>query len=486
MIAIPNRARYGTDCRLTMRRYLGTAALSVAVLLMASAGATAADLGGDCCADIEERVAELEATTARKGNRKVSLEISGQVSQGLLVWHDGAETNVYQVANSHSNDRLRFDGRSRLSPDVFTGFYMEFSLGSPQSASVDQDSDDGAGALRPRQSLWYLRSKSFGGVSVGLTAPSSDDIIGYNFGRMSLGGSADTSLVGSNLFTRDSTVAGADGLNDRSSGNTMSLRWRRFLPQLDTPIGNLVRYDSPVLHGFTASASWGEDDRWDVAVRFARDFGDLRIAAGAGYLEDREELAFTFGWPQGGDSDPTGRSGNTILRDMKASMSLMHEPTGLFAAAAYLHRDYSGGDRGTLTFACFNSADAAAIRAAGIGCSNRPDFDYVWAAFGLRRDLFGFGVTSIYGEYGRSEDAISGLNVSVASARGGDLDFVESSVMEIWGAGIVQEIGNSGLDVFLSYHRFAAEVSGLEASGRRINAPIEDADVVFGGSRIRF
>ena len=42
--------------------------------------ARAADLGGDCCADLEERVAELEATTARKGNRRVSLTISGQVS----------------------------------------------------------------------------------------------------------------------------------------------------------------------------------------------------------------------------------------------------------------------------------------------------------------------------------------------------------------------------------------------------------------------
>jgi len=37
--------------------------------------AVAADLGGDCCADLEERVAELEATTVRKGNRKVSLTI---------------------------------------------------------------------------------------------------------------------------------------------------------------------------------------------------------------------------------------------------------------------------------------------------------------------------------------------------------------------------------------------------------------------------
>jgi len=41
--------------------------------------AHAADLGGDCCADLEERVAELEATTVRKGNKKVSVTLwSGQ------------------------------------------------------------------------------------------------------------------------------------------------------------------------------------------------------------------------------------------------------------------------------------------------------------------------------------------------------------------------------------------------------------------------
>src|SRR5262245_28872981 len=51
--------------------------------------AKAADLGGDCCADLEERVAELEATVARKGNRRVSLTISGQVSTMIMAWDAG-------------------------------------------------------------------------------------------------------------------------------------------------------------------------------------------------------------------------------------------------------------------------------------------------------------------------------------------------------------------------------------------------------------
>jgi hypothetical protein len=62
---------------------------------MTSTGASAADLGGNCCADLEERVAELEATVARKGNRKVSLTISGFVAQQIVWWDNGVERNTY-------------------------------------------------------------------------------------------------------------------------------------------------------------------------------------------------------------------------------------------------------------------------------------------------------------------------------------------------------------------------------------------------------
>ena len=58
------------------------AASGVAVIMGAysDAPAKAADLGGDCCSDLEERVAELEATTVRKGNKKVSVTLYGQVN----------------------------------------------------------------------------------------------------------------------------------------------------------------------------------------------------------------------------------------------------------------------------------------------------------------------------------------------------------------------------------------------------------------------
>lgn len=51
-----------------MKTKLITAGVALAALATASS-AQAADFGGDCCADLEERIAELEATAARKGNR---------------------------------------------------------------------------------------------------------------------------------------------------------------------------------------------------------------------------------------------------------------------------------------------------------------------------------------------------------------------------------------------------------------------------------
>ena len=75
---------------------LGAAAIAIGLY---SYGAKAADFGKDGgVADLEERVAELESSTARKGNRKVKLTISGIIHKGLL---------------SHNNDDL--PGANKLS-----------------------------------------------------------------------------------------------------------------------------------------------------------------------------------------------------------------------------------------------------------------------------------------------------------------------------------------------------------------------------------
>ena len=107
--------------------------------------AKAADLGGDCCADLEERVAELEATTARKGNRKMSLTITGQVNRLIMFWDDGHTRGIYYgVDNVNSSSRFSFLGEASATPWLKFGFeIMIEGEGTSASTRVSQLNEDG-------------------------------------------------------------------------------------------------------------------------------------------------------------------------------------------------------------------------------------------------------------------------------------------------------------------------------------------------------
>ena len=83
---------------------MAAAGLLIGGVTLAPKAARAADLGGDCCADLEERVANLEATTARKGNKKVSLTITGRVAATMTYWTDGQKLPAAFTGNDHGSD----------------------------------------------------------------------------------------------------------------------------------------------------------------------------------------------------------------------------------------------------------------------------------------------------------------------------------------------------------------------------------------------
>lgn len=146
--------------------------VSVAALMVGgwAMPVAAADLGGDCCADLEERVAELEATTARKGNRKVSLTVSGWVNESVIWWDDGSERNAYVGTNPVEQSRFRFVGDAKINADWSAGYVLEIGVFGGNLGKADQDNPDGAtgaNSLSVRKSNWYLKSKTFGKVSVG-------------------------------------------------------------------------------------------------------------------------------------------------------------------------------------------------------------------------------------------------------------------------------------------------------------------------------
>lgn len=164
----------------------GTVSLMAIAALYCVLGATvfiaksakAADLGGDCCADLEERVAELEATTVRKGNKKVSVQIYGKVNYAVMYWDDGGEQNAYVVNNYNESTRTGIKGNAAISENWSAGYRLEWEYRGAASSRVNQFEDNNAGddPIVVRWAQMYLASKPYGTVNWGLTATPKYDI----------------------------------------------------------------------------------------------------------------------------------------------------------------------------------------------------------------------------------------------------------------------------------------------------------------------
>jgi hypothetical protein len=105
---------------------MAIAALLWGATVFGAKPAKAADLGGDCCADLEARVAELEATTVRKGNKKVTVQIYGKLNRAVGFWDDGAEKNTYVVNNGMESTRTSIKGNAKIAGDWSAGYRLEW------------------------------------------------------------------------------------------------------------------------------------------------------------------------------------------------------------------------------------------------------------------------------------------------------------------------------------------------------------------------
>ena len=125
-----------TSSRIAIAAALG---MTLGGFAMSASPAKAADLGGDCCADLEERVAELEATTVRKGNKKVSVTLSGWVVKLGSWWDDGHETNFYVGDKDTTlSSHFQISGSAQISPGWSAGYTIavETPGNAPRSASA--------------------------------------------------------------------------------------------------------------------------------------------------------------------------------------------------------------------------------------------------------------------------------------------------------------------------------------------------------------
>jgi predicted porin len=457
---------------------------TVASTLALSATAMAADLGGNCCADLEERVAELEATAARKGNRKVSLTVYGQVNEAVIFWNDGQERNAYVVSNNASRTRIGFRGDAKITNDVSAGYLLELGIRYANSSNRNQDANQAGGnasngvPLDIRHSAWYLDSKSLGRVWVGKTSTATDGITEINLANIN-SGNADISGWNNGFFLRNNGT-----LKSGVTWGNLQSGWNNNIGEGDR--NNTVRYISPAFAGFTVSSSWSEDDKLDTALRYAGEFNGVRLAAGIGY---QKKTDLNNGDGGAGCANPQGLvtgAGSATISNVSCeaiglSASVMHVPTGIFITGAY------GEAKDNNRKALYTGISAAAGNAS-------HDKDKMWSIqAGVEQKWFALGKTTLFGEYIKSNTG-SGIganggvtNIAAGDALTGVAALIASSEVKTWGLGVNQSIEAANADFYLHFRNFQGSLNTINAAGAPVaNTGVKDFQAVMTGMIIRF
>lgn len=498
---------FGTSSRLAIVAaglFAGGAALTPA---------QAADLGGDCCADLEERVAELEATTVRHANRRVSLTMSGQVNSAVMWWDNGEESDVYVIDNDEASSRLRLGGSGTVTPGWAIGFVIEVDfLGN---GTAENDQDDLAG-FNVRRANWFVRSDQLGTLSVGQGSMASD-------------GSFETSFsdgwYASVGYGLSSTNMGTFQIYNNRNNTYTGLTWFGVATDNDAGRINRVRYDSPTLAGFTFSTSWGEDDDWDVALRYANEWNGLRVAAAASYREDTDDNGgrivdrasagsrtpntanSTFVNVNnplvGASCDANGNHVNydgtdgpnpgngCIERDIwGGSIAFMHVPSGVHLEGGYSVVDTNQQFMGLGTQRQANSGGRAQYVA--VNGVEQSDYEHWWIAAGVTFRASSLGTTDISVQYIENESSnmwvcdnsatSTTCGVNVLANANAVVDSVDQISYTSYGISLVQQIDAVGATAYMSYNRHEAEADDV-VSNNDLDA---DFDQFTAGMRVTF
>lgn len=449
------------------KKLLLTSAFSLA-LLPGMGAANAADLGGDCCADLEERVATLEATTARKGNRKVSLTISGWVSQAIMVWDDGVESDAYVVSDTTDlSNNISFAGSAKINSDWSAGYHINVFFDSASALLVDQTNDDGSNGITVERANLWIKSETYGKITIGQQSATGDNVA-------ILADFSGTLFPANNvLFDGEFFLLRPEGGTGLAVGGaTGAGRWASlgFCNSVSFGIGsdcngfrtNAIRYDSPTIAGFNVSASWGEDDKYEGAIKYNGKWQDLQVSAAVGY-------GITHGEGTPGQGVPE-RS-----EFLQIGAMVKHLPSNLWIYGSWDTEDTDG--------TAFSDGTQLYLKA------------------GWSPKLNSLGTTHFWFEYGKIEDRhgnyASGANTCASfSASGGNLGAACASAADAtvnltgseltrFGAGIQQQIDAASMQIYAKWRMMEAEVD-FNDNGVAGTQDFEDLQMFMAGGVIFF
>jgi hypothetical protein len=320
---------------------------------------------------------------------------------------------------------VQFAGSAAINPNLSAGFQVVLAINSQsRSHHVSQTDDDASkdGTLSNNDASlvlslanWYLDHKQLGRLTVGRANTATSGVTTIDLGGAGVIANANIGWWnGSFLGTGNNVHTWGDILG----GSTVN--------GASTSRGNVIAYTSPTFGGFNVQGAWGENDIWDVALRYAGEFSGFRLAAGIGYINNsagtNEVVDFL---PNHGDQH----------NQVKGSASILHVASGLFLTGAYVDQENVGKDNTTL----------------------------LYLQGGVAKNWTGLGNTVLYGEYARVDTPDTDVDGEAT----------------VWGLGVVQHIDAAAMELYLSYRNYSSNDNAHVTS-------TDDMNIVVGGARIRF
>ncbi len=306
---------------------------------------------------VEETEAETEAPADERvlgpremqsGMDQVRLTLSGQVNRGVLVADDGDETDVFFVDNDNSSTRIRLLGDARFNDDISVGSVIEVQFESNSTADVSQNNQRNAGDnnFTERKLEIFADSATYGRLWLGQGDTASN-------------GSSEVDLSGTGVIGYSGIADFAGGIQFQEDGVLSGVTIGSTFSNLDgLSRDDRIRYDTPVLSGAKLSASAIADDRWDVALRYARElFGAHEFETAVAYAEVDD------------DFDQISASASLLLGDMLPGASV---------TVATGNRDFDEG--------------------------GRDDAQFLYGKLGYLFSPFGIGDTAVAVDYYYGED----------------------------------------------------------------------------------
>jgi hypothetical protein len=204
----------------------------------------------------------------------VDFKISGQINRATLYADDGDTASWFFVDNDNSSTRFRFTGSDEFEAGWKVGIVWEVQFESNSSSAVSMDSKDtelGGDSFTERKIEFWV--EKWGRLWVGQGDMASNSTSEVSLSGTDVAAYSSVSDIGSSFeFQDNGTGIGITVGDSRSNFDGLSRRDR-------------LRYDSPKWAGFYASGSVGQGNIWDVAARYAGDFGWAKLAAAAAYSD---------------------------------------------------------------------------------------------------------------------------------------------------------------------------------------------------------